>query len=695
MKKKKKVQAYNSVKNLGILIFIWGIGIVILLGAYALTKRGETTSHVSIENTNTEMNIYTIDTNGSAVLLESRGNFVLMNSGSEDPSDTVIEFVSSKIANSKASGKYKTFSIYLSNLDDSYIGEVSDILNHFKIDNLYLPKEDIVKKAEEVNKVDGRKVSNKYHDIIKLADSKKIEVVFLSEDYEIVFGDSKISILGLDINYQDYKSVSDYIKNSSVVSLVTVGETKYLSTGSISSNVENLFIDKYQGNLKANIYNLSNYGDDNSNSAEFLKYVDPDYSVSSYINSSNKDIITKAAKRSMYYGPFASTKYNGNISISIKNDNVLFKMNKNTVKVKVLYKVDSGEKLSSKIYNISKNNTLSEHWSFFVNDFEGYEKSNIKYGISLANITSNNYGVGVFKGIENLNKNIDIDVIYSEILIDSMRLNSDEVKLDIGDSISLTATVEPYNAKRSEYIWESDNKSIATVKDGVVTGISKGMATITVRMKNSAISAKCVVYVGDFDTTISGLSFNYKDIVVGKNVELPLNLFENENIEWAVANTDILTVSSDNILKPIKKGVTVITGNLNGYTDSICVRITDGLIISGVKEGTTISALLNDMKLDKAKVIGNKGDLKSSEEKVATRDILVIEEDKKISIYSISVLGDINGDEVISKADYDLLKEYLDGKKKLNKVALKSADINSDGKINNIDLRILNNYLKK
>ena len=691
-KKKKKGNAYNGVKNIGILIFIWGIGIVVLLGAYAMTKRGPKTSYVVTESTNSHMNIYTIDTKGSAVLLESRGSFILMNVGSKDSKDKVIDFVSSKIARSKANGTYKTFSVYLSNFDESYIGEIKDVFKYLQIDNFYLPEEKVV--AEITDRVEADKYTQKYREMMKLAEEEKAEVINLFTDYEVVFGDAKITILGLDdINSKDYKNVSDYIKDSSIISLVTIGKTKYLSSGSISSKIESRLIEKYKGNIQADIYALGDYGKDTSSSAEFLKYVHPDYSIATY--NGKDESITKASKRTMYYGAFASTKKNGNIAINIENDNVSFKMDKNTIKLQVAYKADTKERLSGKVYTIAKENTLSEHWDFFVTDFEGYQKERIKYGIALANILSKNYGGEIFKGIESLDKNMTIDVIYSEVLVDSIRLNSEEVKIDVGDSVSLTATVDPINAKRSPYTWESDNKNVATVKDGVVSGISKGKATITVRMKNSAITAKCIVYVGDYDTSISGLSLGIKNIVIGKDTILPLNSFENENITWAVGNTNILSIDSNNVLRPIKQGVTVISGTLNGYTDSIYVKITDGFIVSNVSENTTVSTFVKDMKIENAKIISSQGNKKEDDEVVATYDLLVVEKEKDMSIYSISVSGDINGDGMIGKADVDLLQGYLEGKKKLSKVALRSSDANKDGKVNRSDVRVLNNYIKK
>ena len=693
MKKNKKIATYNGAKNLGILIFVWGIGIIVLLGAFGFSQMRKEVSRVALENSNSHMNIYTIDTEGSAVLLESRGNFILMNAGSKDKRDNVLSFVMSKIAKAKASGKYKTFSLYISTLEDSYIGEVKDIFDSLEVDSLYLPEEAVITNMENDSK-EYKKVLDTYRDIVLYADEEGSEIVQVFPDYEVVFGDAKITVLGIDLDKEEYKNnFTDYLNDSSLISLVTVGNTKYLSTGSISSGIEKKLIEKYAGNIQADLYTLGNYGNNNSSSAEFLKYVNPDYSFEAYKEKSEKRE-SNAALRTMYYGTYASTKDNGNIEANITNDNVSLKLDKNALRMRVSYVTDNGDRLSGKVYQISRNNTLSNNWDFFVKDFEGYEKSRINYGISLANINSDKYGVDSFKGIEGLNQSIKLNVIYKEVLIDSVRLNSNEAKIEVGDTLPLTATIEPYNAKVSEYIWESDNKRVATVKDGVVTGISKGKAVITVKMKNSAVKDTCVVYVGDYDYTMEGLSLNTKNIVLDKHIVLNLNDFEDPEITWSVANTDILAVDSSNRLKPLKKGVTVLVATLNGYTDKIRVTVNDGLIVTGISEKTTVERFLEDSNLHNSRVMRDSGKYKTGDEEIYTNDILITNDKKTISAYTMSVLGDVNGEGTIEQGDISILNDYLNGKLKLTRAALQAADVNEDGKINTKDVRVLNNYMK-
>lgn len=64
-----------------------------------------------------------------------------------------------------------------------------------------------------------------------------------------------------------------------------------------------------------------------------------------------------------------------------------------------------------------------------------------------------------------------------------------------GKRITLTATVEPANATNKNVKWSSNNESVATVSDGVVTGVATGDATITVETVDGGYKASCTVTV--------------------------------------------------------------------------------------------------------------------------------------------------------------------------------------------------------
>lgn len=64
-----------------------------------------------------------------------------------------------------------------------------------------------------------------------------------------------------------------------------------------------------------------------------------------------------------------------------------------------------------------------------------------------------------------------------------------------GKRITLTATVAPENATNKNVTWKSSDTSVATVSDGVVTGVATGDATITVTTKDGSHEASCTVTV--------------------------------------------------------------------------------------------------------------------------------------------------------------------------------------------------------
>lgn len=65
--------------------------------------------------------------------------------------------------------------------------------------------------------------------------------------------------------------------------------------------------------------------------------------------------------------------------------------------------------------------------------------------------------------------------------------------VEIGKTITLTAKVSPENATSKTVTWTSDNNEVATVKDGVVTGVKAGKATITASAGGQTASVEVTV----------------------------------------------------------------------------------------------------------------------------------------------------------------------------------------------------------
>ena len=88
-----------------------------------------------------------------------------------------------------------------------------------------------------------------------------------------------------------------------------------------------------------------------------------------------------------------------------------------------------------------------------------------------------------------------------------IKLSKSSVTLPEIDSVySLSAQVTPSGAT-DKLIWSSDNPSVASVIDGVVTAEGTGKAVITASTENGKHSAKCYVTVKSSDNTITNDKF--------------------------------------------------------------------------------------------------------------------------------------------------------------------------------------------
>ena len=79
----------------------------------------------------------------------------------------------------------------------------------------------------------------------------------------------------------------------------------------------------------------------------------------------------------------------------------------------------------------------------------------------------------------------------------TVRLDKGSVTMYVGDTTTITATVKP-DSEGINVRWGTSDSGIVTVKDGVVTAIAKGYATITAELENGDF-ARCEITVIDED----------------------------------------------------------------------------------------------------------------------------------------------------------------------------------------------------
>lgn len=134
----------------------------------------------------------------------------------------------------------------------------------------------------------------------------------------------------------------------------------------------------------------------------------------------------------------------------------------------------------------------------------------------------------------------------------------------VGLTKQLKATLTPAYPSNNAVNWTSSDTNIATVNaSGLVTGVSNGMANITVTTQDggktaqSSIKVTPVIHVTSvlLDSAISiGLSTS-KNLTA--NV-LPANAL-NKNVSWASSDTTVARINSSGLVTGLKLGTTTIT----------------------------------------------------------------------------------------------------------------------------------------
>lgn len=164
---------------------------------------------------------------------------------------------------------------------------------------------------------------------------------------------------------------------------------------------------------------------------------------------------------------------------------------------------------------------------------------------------------------------------------------STSATVKVGNSLQLTTKPVPIDATGLDAIeWTSNADSIATVKQGLVTGVSPGVATITGtynqrNTKNEIIETKTVtatITVQENIIPLTGLGLNRgaMSLTVGDNETLVANLRPvNANshkgavVQWESGNTAIADVDTNGYVTAKAPGTCEIRAKLAGYT-AVC-----------------------------------------------------------------------------------------------------------------------------
>ncbi len=85
--------------------------------------------------------------------------------------------------------------------------------------------------------------------------------------------------------------------------------------------------------------------------------------------------------------------------------------------------------------------------------------------------------------------------IYNPKAVKGLSLDRESAKLEVGQQLTIKATIQPSDAENPVVSWRSGNDRIVSVKDGVLKGLKEGKATILARSAEGSYVAYCEVEV--------------------------------------------------------------------------------------------------------------------------------------------------------------------------------------------------------
>lgn len=134
-----------------------------------------------------------------------------------------------------------------------------------------------------------------------------------------------------------------------------------------------------------------------------------------------------------------------------------------------------------------------------------------------------------------------------------------------GETVQLSAAVEPENAQNKSVKWKSSNTEVATVSEkGLVTAVNRGRAIVTVTTVTGGYTAICEVTVEPF-VEVEGVKLNQNTALLteeGETLQLEADVYpakaDCKEVSYTSTNENVATVNGEGLVTAVAKGQTVI-----------------------------------------------------------------------------------------------------------------------------------------
>ncbi len=170
----------------------------------------------------------------------------------------------------------------------------------------------------------------------------------------------------------------------------------------------------------------------------------------------------------------------------------------------------------------------------------------------------------------NVKESICVKVTKKTMPKSTIKINTKVLYLQKGEQATVSAEIKPIQTKN--IIWNSTNKEVATVENGIITANASGYTSIRATIaENDGLTDYCDVYVTE-DVLVKQITVTPKNLAlrIGDTECICKSIYPanatNKNVEWKSSNSDVVTVDA-------KSGI--ITAKSAGFA-TVMVAALDG-----------------------------------------------------------------------------------------------------------------------
>ena len=285
---------------------------------------------------------------GDSTMVSSGGKNLLMDTYIKDKYDTLVNYLDDH--------HFYTFDIYISHYHYDHMDQIPSILydNRFNVSKVYLPDPAYLKKGAQSSSY-CKSFLDGYDNIVEAANDTGTQIVYLKKGSSFTVGNAKVSILW-GCSYTSGTYDASYINNNSLVAKITSGTVSYLNCGDIEKETENQIVSSGI-NISADIFKFNHHGGNTSNSASFLKKVNPSFAYYNWVGDSPSSFgggwVQTAIDNLKNTCNIYSTRYNGMLTFSVKAGHISVAGERNMNSVNIQIKNGSGQVVNTVNYQFN------------------------------------------------------------------------------------------------------------------------------------------------------------------------------------------------------------------------------------------------------------------------------------------------------------------------------------------------------